>query len=92
MWQLRLNTENPAYQAPLDAIKYKYNCKVANGSKSVLRHSEVGQEVCWRKGYIIAVTCLHGYQHHQHALLAASVIYQIVRHVQPQILSSSKEA
>lgn len=35
MWQLRLNTENPAYQAPLDAIKYKYNCKVANGSKSV---------------------------------------------------------
>lgn len=58
----------------------------------VLRPSEAGQEVCWRKGCFITVTCLHGYQHHRHALLAASVIYQIVRHVQPQILSSSKGA
>lgn len=37
----------------------------------VLRRSELDQEVCGWKGCIIAVTCLYGYQHHQHALLAA---------------------
>lgn len=58
---------------------------------SAQENIELAWESCGWKGCIMAVTPLHRYQHHQHSLLAASVIYQITRHAQPQILSSSKK-